>query len=149
MRFYVLNRLAAEQRDMEKFETPHIHISITDPEREFANLVDNPSRIGTCKVKFDDIDTNVDNINKRLPKYFDEEKAGKIIDFVDKKLIYNTVNAIICQCDAGISRSSAVAGALSILLNGNKSDNWIFKYYRPNMLVYSTLLRVMLERGKL
>lgn len=149
MKFYVLSRSDVQQEVIKKFKTFHIHIFITDPEREFPVLVNNNYRVGTCRVKFDDIDTNVDSINKRLPKYFDDQKANKIIDFVDKKLTYNTVNAIICQCDAGISRSSAVAAALSLLLNGKRSDNWIFKYYRPNMLVYSTLLRVMLERGKL
>lgn len=48
------------------------------------------------------------------------------------------INLIICQCEAGISRSAGVAGALSKVLN--KDDSKIFEDYCPNMLVYRTVL---------
>ena len=96
---------------------------------------------GSDRDKFDDVDDKINTVNgKRLPKLFEVDHAEIILNFVEK--FKNDVGTIITQCDGGISRSSATAGALSVIYNGSKSDNWIFKsrQYYPNMLVYRTLL---------
>lgn len=53
----------------------------------------------------------------------------------------NKDNNIVCQCDSGISRSSGLAAALSLIYN--KDDLWVFNNnkYRPNMHVYRTILK--------
>jgi len=138
MNFLILNRSMAE---IYSYEEPHIYISITDPESRFPVLKDNPNRLKTLWIKFDDVDDKINTVNgKRLPKLFEVDHAEIILNFVEK--FKNDVGTIITQCDGGISRSSATAGALSVIYNGSKSDNWIFKsrQYYPNMLVYRTLL---------
>lgn len=146
MEFAILNRINAQ---IYKCDVPHLYISMTDPEHSFAELNDNESRIDTLRIKFDDIDCNCDSIDgKRLPKYFDESKADQILKFVEENKD-NNPELIICQCDAGISRSSATAAALSVLFNGNGSDKWIFDYRNPNMLVYNTLLNHFMNKNLL
>jgi len=146
MEFAILNRINAQ---IYKCDIPHLYISITDPESRFANLNDCKARIDSLRIKFDDIDTNVDSVDgKRLPKYFDRDKADQVLKFIEKNKEENP-ELIICQCDAGISRSSATAAALSVLFNGPRSDNWIFNYYNPNMLVYNTLLNHFMDQNLL
>ena len=45
---------------------------------------------------------------------------------------------VICQCDAGISRSSGMAAAIAKAFNGE--DNWLFEHYIPNRTVYRKVL---------
>jgi len=103
---------------------------------------DNPeypnSAIEILNLKFDDVGGGVnDHLEKNL---MTKDDAQKIVDFIIK--YRNTVDYIVCQCGAGISRSSATAAASSVILNGSRSDNWIFNSpkYRPNMLVYRLIL---------
>jgi hypothetical protein len=49
------------------------------------------------------------------------------------------VNIIVAQCDAGISRSSATAAALSKIIRND--DSFYFKIYYPNKLIYSIILK--------
>lgn len=55
------------------------------------------------------------------------------------------INHILVHCDAGTSRSSGVAGA--ILKWGTGDDSQIFKNprYIPNMRVYRTVLKCLIE----
>ena len=55
------------------------------------------------------------------------------------------MRAILVHCDAGWSRSPAVAAALTKSLLG-QDDSHLFKAKSPNMLVYRTLLNVYYER---
>jgi hypothetical protein len=51
------------------------------------------------------------------------------------------------QCDAGISRSAGIAGAISkYYLN---KDQWVFNRYRPNMHCYTKVLQKFYELEKL
>ena len=62
--------------------------------------------------------------------------ALEIINFVEK--FCNTVSLCVIQCQAGLSRSVAVASALSKIVNNE--DDLIFRKGIPNMFVYTTLL---------
>jgi len=55
-------------------------------------------------------------------------EAEQIIEFVEK----NKDIPIICQCEAGISRSAGLAAGLSVVYNS--TDNWVFdsKRFIPN-----------------
>ncbi|HVH42669.1 MAG TPA: hypothetical protein VM925_10005 [Labilithrix sp.] len=50
-----------------------------------------------------------------------------------------SVERIVIHCDAGISRSAAVAAALSRALRGDDTEFFTGKY-KPNMRVYRLLL---------
>lgn len=73
---------------------------------------------------------------------FNERDAEQILDFVDA--FKDSVDTIVCQCEAGISRSAGVAGALAKIYNGN--DQYYFDNYIPNMRVYRTILNKYQER---
>ena len=75
------------------------------------------------------------------------DDAEKILDFAEE--YKNKVDLIVVHCNAGISRSSGAAAALSLIYNGD--DNWIFKdlRYMPNMRVYRKILEAADKRGLL
>lgn len=138
MEFLILNRQVIDLMDI---ETNHIIISITEPQNEFPKI--NPKKY--CKGILQICYTDEDDYEKaklfnRHHYLFTPKQADLLIDYVFK--CKDSIELIICQCDGGISRSSATAAALSVILNGPKSDDWIFKskQYVPNMHVYRTLL---------
>lgn len=61
----------------------------------------------------------------------------KIREFIET---CNTTDVVIA-CDAGESRSPAVAAALMVLLGEDDSYIWKSNDYRPNTLVYRRLLK--------
>ena len=77
-------------------------------------------------------------------KLFSDKNAQEILDFVQ----YNRVDIdlIVIHCEAGISRSAGVAGALSLIYNG--SDEYYFKKYLPNMFVYRKILNMYMASKK-
>lgn len=81
---------------------------------------------------------DVNNVVASNSDLMSDEGAEKIADFVEKNKQY----LIIVHCDAGISRSSAVAAA--ILLHYTGDDSAIFdneRAYCPNMWVYFKVLK--------
>lgn len=92
------------------------------------------------KLSFDDIDYFVGE-NYVL---FDETYADKILNFVEKN---KHVDTLLVHCEAGISRSPAIAAAISKIYLGYKEDQIYFDKYSPNMLVYNVLLNVAFNRG--
>ncbi len=68
---------------------------------------------------------------------FSAEQAAEIWSFV--RAHRDDVERIVVHCDAGMSRSPAVAAALSRALTGDDSD-FFGGRYRPNMRVYRLLL---------
>lgn len=73
---------------------------------------------------------------------FDENRAEQILQFVNK--YKNEVDLIVVHCEAGISRSAGVASALSLIYNG--TDEYYFKHYLPNTLVYRLILNAYMKR---
>jgi predicted protein tyrosine phosphatase len=130
------------RQNVEKFLTdlPHIVISVRDPGSERVNLPDNPNRIAELYLDFNDIDCN-----KFIPdctpdiKTFSGEDAASILKVVG--LTYPYINLIVVNCEAGISRSAGIAGALSVLLGiGDEAYFTPKGPYSPNRFVYRTLL---------
>lgn len=104
------------------------------------------TRLGVLQLQFDDWDAEQKTlIEKEYPHserakhmiYFSEQHAKKLIRFVKKHL--DKIELIVVQCDAGISRSTGIAAALSKCVNDD--DECFFKQYLPNSLVYSTILK--------
>lgn len=69
---------------------------------------------------------------------FNVKHAKQIKRFMKK---ISKKDTIYCLCDAGISRSSAVAAALSKYYNGNDSNIWNDWHYKPNKHIYTMLLK--------
>ena len=73
-------------------------------------------------------------------KLFDDYDARNILDGAR---LAEMCNLIVVHCEAGISRSAGVAGALSLIMNG--TDEYYFKKYLPNMFVYRKILNAYMR----
>lgn len=92
-------------------------------------------------LQFDDIDASA-TIGGLIPMR--EDDANRIIDaFLKYK---DKVSQIIVHCDAGYSRSPAVAAALCITL-GTSDAVFFGPGYCPNTHVYRTMLRALEKRN--
>ena len=132
MKFLITNRKKITSLDG-LLQLKHIVISICEPEMglDFPVLPENPNRLGVLQLSFADID-KADIGHEHL--LMTKEQAQEVIAFVNKYV--ESIDAIICQCDGGVSRSSGMAAALSKIINGD--DAWVFNStkYVPNMFVY-------------
>jgi predicted protein tyrosine phosphatase len=135
MKLQVFNREAFENY---KTNEPHISISITNPNSEPAKFInEKTSLLDKLELQFFDLDkdTGVFPYSRFI---FTQSNARKILDFVIK--YENKVKTILVHCEAGISRSAGIAGALSLIYNDD--DEEFFNMYIPNRLVYRTILEV-------
>ena len=158
----VMNR-----EDFEKFESeiPFIAISISDPGSISAESATQP--IAKLEMQFTDIDKFINRKTCKLCNgtgksklfandtdcicmngdgivLFDEKMAKHILFFVESFKL--DTNMIVVHCEAGISRSAGVAAALSLILN--KTDQYYFDHYCPNMLVYRKILNEYFKEQK-
>jgi len=122
-----------------KCDKTHILISIKDPDTSDIEIVKRENCFGHLNLAFHDFD----KVYKDY-KIFSKEDAKRILVFV-RLTVPVKIEVIICQCEAGISRSAGVAGALSKIINGD--DKAIFRHYLPNMLVYRTILEEAYKMG--
>lgn len=163
-----MNIKVLSRREMEEFKSDenHIVISISDPNSEKVKIISKP--IDILSLQFHDVDKrlikteNCDlcegtgylpiykNINgghcyrctdKIDVKLFTDEEAEWILAFVNDYI--EKIELIVVHCEAGISRSAGVASVLSLIYNG--SDEYYFKHYIPNMLVYRKILNVYMR----
>lgn len=134
------------QRAVESYkcDIPHINISIASPDGNEAALPNNLMRLDTLFLRFHDLTRPVDDLALFVheygvqPVYFDNKHAEEIKSFVSK---HAEAEHIICNCEAGRSRSAAVAAALAKYLTGD--DEYYFSQHHPNMLIFRELLRVL------
>lgn len=145
MRFRICNREEIERRNPIAMSHAIISISTPGPGGP-AKPVRNGFTLGVLFLEFHDLDTEPGKAFGEIygpHVLFGEEHARKIRDFVQA---YSTVYNITVHCDAGQSRSPAVAAALSVWLNGD--DNLIRRYFHnPNTLVYRRLLDFLTAGG--
>jgi len=98
-------------------------------------------------LEFNDVDKEgrVWTLDGNTPveaKLFSEVEAKQVVDFVNK--YKDEVEIIICQCEAGIARSSGTAAAVCTILGQHQEDGefWVGKNrYRPNTHVYKTITK--------
>lgn len=76
--------------------------------------------------------------SKYIVKFFDEENAKDILEFMNKYV--NEDVDLVVHCDAGISRSSAVA--LSCCNKFNLTKEYIHKSIDPNPLILDVCKKV-------
>lgn len=128
----VCNRDKAESHE---FLFPHLLISISAP-NDKPKLPKNKNRINTLSLEFHDL-----NEPYKDYKIFSKKDAYSIFEFLKQN---KSIKDIIIHCDAGISRSPAIAAALAKIFNND--DSKYFKEYLPNMLVYKIMLGVWWKR---
>ncbi len=138
MKFVVMNRYDLEAGN--PCDLQHVIISIRTEGKPVAQVATNSATLRTVLLMFDDLDTpqNVPTVlgGGKPAMLFDEEHAQEIV----KAIRECEPEVVICQCEAGISRSSGVAAALAKYFTGD--DMFFFRNpkYSPNRLVYRVLL---------
>lgn len=145
MEFMVLSR-----DEIREFRTNkrHIVISVMDPEDPIgpAEIPGSRKRMNILRLAFHDWNSRdrkmiemSKSFNTKSFVFFSEEMARRIVVFVRKALAAGGLQLIVCQCEAGISRSAGIAAALAKCINGD--DKYFFKHFGPNTLVYSLIIK--------
>jgi predicted protein tyrosine phosphatase len=131
--FQVLGR--AEVRVVRP-ELPHLLISITHPGSPEAVLSGCAERVACLRLQFEDADGGGGDC------LMSADEAEAIVAFVEQHR--DRAELIVCQCEAGMSRSAGVAAALSRWLN--EDDQIFFARFYPNRHVYRTVLNAAMTR---
>ena len=146
-------------------QKPYLVISVRSPKNTAPLLRNHQNLIKVLFLRFHDIDIQAAPEDCKKCKSTGYVKYGKcykcnadgtrllefskadaleIIHLVEKHK--NSARVIAVNCEAGISRSAGIAGALAKIYNGD--DSKFFSHpYSPNMLVYRKILKVAEELG--
>lgn len=83
---------------------PFIVLSVQDPERDDVVIAESPLCRGVLRLAFHDIDGSYpgDSVVRMNTRH-----ARDLWDFVQKHL--TDIDCIVCQCEAGVSRSAGMA----------------------------------------
>jgi len=113
----------------------HIVISFQDPNYDFVKLPEQVSRLAWIGFYCYDLDNDCSQFpySRFL---FERCHAKELLDFIN--IWKNSVELIVVNCVAGISRSMGAAAALGKILNGD--DTQFFKEGCPNMRIYRFIL---------
>lgn len=140
----VLSRFDASQYCKEPHKTDSAIISISTPNIDYSYIKVEPTDenrvVAILNLEFMDADCPGDNDVYGNPTtisdLMSDKDAKTVVDFVET---YKD-KRILVHCDAGISRSSAVAAAILKHYTGN--DDMIFdsRWYNPNRWVYRKVL---------
>jgi len=147
MLFRILNRQEAEA-DL-RCAKPHRVISISSSTGKPARVAQNEKTMGVLPLVFDDLDAEPGPSYVAVygePILFSSEHAGRIKQFIPVPEAMDC-EVIIVHCDAGHSRSPAVAAALAKWMGEDGQEQVMFKYFCPNRLVYRTLLQHLVGEG--
>jgi predicted protein tyrosine phosphatase len=127
---------SARNAEFFRSDRPWTAISITSG-REHPVLSE-ANRVGLLRLVFDDI-TQLDTLHSFTPAL-----AAEILDFVAS--VWDQVDVFLIHCDVGLSRSPAVAAALSRIYYGD--DGQWFEMDFPNRLVYDVLVETHSQRAQ-
>ena len=134
----------------------HIVVQYRTPGRNYPHITYGKTCQNILTIRCHDVENPPTEFNNQVIRdypdfyvppiiHFSEEDAKNIIRFVHETLDIYDIDTIVCQCDAGISRSSATAAALSKIINND--DFWVFenKNYVPNNTIYKMILNAYYE----
>ena len=113
-----------------KCEVPWAAISITSNPQAWPEL-SRENRIGLYQAYF--LDATVPGEDSMT-----EVQAEEILEFVT--WVWDKIECLMVHCDAGLSRSPAVAAGLAKIFIGEGADMPYFEKYWPNYLVYKLIL---------
>jgi len=142
MKFLIFSRKNAKDQNLinDMIDEPHIWISIYTPGDKEATLAaesGNSHFIASHRVAFHDLTFESAS---EADEPITDKQAQDIVDFVHE---YKDKVGLICvHCDAGVSRSSGTALALSELINGHDSGIRGCRAYSPNPDVKATIVRM-------
>lgn len=105
-----------------------ILISITSPEEDHVKIPQNDHNRGVLRLKFHDIESPIGGYS-----HFTSSQAASIRAFIESD---HSTDTIVCQCEAGISRSAGVAAALTKYYGMNEKMIFNNGRWMPNLLVY-------------
>ena len=116
-----------------------VHATSTTPPRlpEAGNLVE------SLQLAFDDIEPMPEGLMLPGARLMTDEQARAIARFAARHA--GRVEVFICQCDAGVSRSAAIAAALCEAFGGDPAR--FFRDFEPNRYVYRNVLEAMEGRA--
>lgn len=141
----VKSRIEAETRN--GVNRPHAIISIRS-DRNLPSLSSNRYTQRILYLCFDDVDDKKYAATMRTSpilastiRLFSHTDASAIAAFV-RSATNSAIDTFVIHCHAGISRSAAVAAALSKYYNGNDSK-FFQPPYNPNRRVYRILLHAL------
>lgn len=159
MKIEIMNRKQIEERTKLPFDNATALISCTDVDLEEVKLVHEPTMI--LRLQFDDVGTEdfMDFDNKlpepeevqRLATYhhmITDDQANKVASFYFENK--EKIELLICQCEHGESRSTAIAAAIAQYENKDGIKYFIQDEYLPNKsvyrLIYNALNKIGLEK---
>jgi predicted protein tyrosine phosphatase len=118
-------------------DVPFAAISVSTNAGEWPVISEN-NRVALLQLSFADRDMVREATPEVIEKYdlFRPEQAKQILDFIGEN--WDKVEAFLVHCEAGISRSPAIAAAITKIAGGD--DAYYFRHYSPNRYVYKTLL---------
>jgi len=123
-------------RNAEFFRSDRAWAAISITSGHGHPVLSEANRVGLLRLVFDDI-TQADT-----PQSFTPALAAEILDFVAS--LWDQAEAFLIHCDVGLSRSPAVAAALSRIYYGD--DGPWFELDFPNRLVYDVLVETHSRR---
>lgn len=130
----IIDIVVLPKSDAKQFtsEKPWAAISVSSDETQYANLSEN-NRKGLLQMCF---------LDREFPHKdnFQKSHASQIIEFVFDVL--PKIETLLIHCEAGVSRSPAIAAAISEILWGQKTSAIYFEKYTPNNLIYRKILDV-------
>lgn len=140
MRIIVSNRekLFADINKTQK-ENPQsyiISICVTDPKSKSVNIPLDESKI--IRLSFHDVEDNYPGSEPHIFK-FNNELAKEIVSFISFFFFADLI--IFVSCEAGVSRSPAIAAAIALKYISEDVCQTFFKRYIPNRTVF----RIMCE----
>jgi predicted protein tyrosine phosphatase len=103
-------------------------------------------RLGHLPMAFADADDQVwaERLESMQIEMFQEKHADQILDFVND--MWDQVDLFMVHCEAGQSRSPAVAAAIVKIRGQDDSD--YFRNRTPNAFVYRVMLETAFSRGE-
>jgi len=123
-------------------DLPYLHISVRDPGDVPVETLTNPNMVARLDLEFSDFDVDINpKILETNIKVFTKEDAQSILKVFS--LTEKYISLVVINCVAGISRSAAIAAALTKLLG--QDDSSYFKRYCPNRYVYRTIINLGMD----
>lgn len=121
-------------------EKPWSAISVATEAGEFPDL-SKENRVDLLRLHFWDIANPSPNmIESGDSKLFSRAQAEKLIEFVDR--VWEKSEVLLVHCEAGLSRSPAIAAAITCMKLNKEGVEKYFSKYMPNGFVFKTLLEV-------
>lgn len=121
-----------------KCDKPWAAISVSTASGDFPEL-SSDNRLGLLRLQFWDISNpSQRQLEAEDPKLFSRDQAKQVIDFVNQH--WDSIDTLLVHCEAGLSRSPAIAAAIISIKYGEGADEEWFYKFNPNYHVYQSII---------